>query len=77
MCVYVYVYTYDILRAEYTRVSICSIRMYKYTWLFFHINDGDSQDHGALQMLHDRSWHYSVKYEKCRGGRGGTSGTSD
>jgi len=29
--------------------------MNKYTWLFFHINDRDSQDHETLQMLHDGS----------------------
>jgi len=50
---YVYVYTYDTLVVEYTRVSICCIRINKYVWLFFHINDRDSQEHETLQMLHD------------------------
>jgi hypothetical protein len=70
---YINEYTYDILGVEYTRVSICCIRKNKYIWLFFNINDRDSQDHESLQMLRNGSWHYSVKYEKCRGGGVGTS----
>lgn len=53
--------------------QFAGIRINKYIWLFFHINDRDLQDHETLQMLHDSSWHYSVKYESYRGGGGGTS----